>query len=94
MIDSYVEGLPINKRPLHYLVGEDPHQKLMQIRQDNKWNIGTELNWMQQIHTNDEDEVVDKNPIYNALKTIVNEKLKHLVIISTKIKNMYYNMED
>jgi hypothetical protein len=38
----------INKRPLHYLVGEDPHQKLMHIRQDDKWNIGTELNWMQQ----------------------------------------------
>ena len=38
MIDSYVEGtcniiqrnleeLPINKRPLHYLAGEDPHQQ-------------------------------------------------------------------
>ena len=68
MIDSYVEGtcniikrnleeLPINKRPLHYLVGEDPHQKLMHIRQDNEWNIGTELNWMQQIHADDDDHL-------------------------------------
>ena len=89
MIDSYVEGtcniikrnleeLPINKRPLHYIVGEDPHQKLMHIRQDDKWNIGTELNWMQQIHADDDDDVVDKNPIYYALKTIDDEKLKYL----------------
>ena len=89
MIDSYVEGtcniikrnleeLPINKRPLHYLVGEDPHQQLMHIRQDDKWNIGTELNWMQQIHADDDDDVVDKNPIYYALKKIDDDKLKYL----------------
>jgi hypothetical protein len=89
MIDNYVEGtcniikrnleeLPINKRPLHYLVGEDPHQKLMHIRQDDKWNIGTELNWMQQIHADDDDDVVEKNPIYYALKKIDDEKLKYL----------------
>ena len=28
----------------------------------NKWNIGIELNWIQQIHADDDDDVVDKNP--------------------------------
>jgi hypothetical protein len=89
LIDDYVEGtcniikrnleeLPINKRPLHYLVGEDPHQQLMHIRQDNKWNIESELNWMQQIHADDDDFVVDKNKIYYALKMIDDCKLKYL----------------
>jgi hypothetical protein len=89
MIDSYVEGtcniiqrnleeLPINQRPLHYLAGEDPHQQLMHIRQDDKWNIGTQLNWMQQIHADDDDDVVEKNPIYYALQEIDQEKLKYL----------------
>ena len=50
----------------------------MHIRQDDKWNIGTELNWMQQIHADDDDDVVDKNPIYYALKKIDDEKLKYL----------------
>jgi hypothetical protein len=89
MISSYVEGtcniiqrnleeLPLNKRPLHYLAGEDPHQQLMHIRQDDKWNMSSELNWMQQIHADDDDDVVDKNPIYYALKMIDDEKLKYL----------------
>jgi hypothetical protein len=89
MIDSYVEGtcniiqrnleeLPINKRPLHYMVGEDPHQHLMHIRQDDKWNMSTELNWMQQIHADDDDSVLNKNPIYYGLQEIDQEKLKYL----------------
>jgi hypothetical protein len=89
MIDSYVEGtcdiiqksleeLPINKRPMHYLAGEDPHQQLMHIRQDDKWNTSSELNWMQQIHADDDDDVVDKNPIYYALQKIDDEKLNYL----------------
>lgn len=89
MIGSYVDGtcniikknlevIPINKRPLHYLEGEDPYQQLMHIREDNKWKIGTELNWMKQIHADDDDDVIDKNPIYYALKTIDDEKLKYL----------------
>jgi hypothetical protein len=89
MINNYVEGtcsiikknlekLPINKRPLHYLEGEDPHQQLMHIRQDDKWNIDTELNWMQQIHADDDDDVLNKNPIYYAIKKIDDEKLKYL----------------
>jgi hypothetical protein len=88
MIDSYVEGtcdiiqknleqLPIDKRPLHYLIGEDPHQQLMHIRQDDRWNVTSELNWMQQIHSDDDDDV-DKNPIYYAIKTIDDEKLGYL----------------
>ena len=86
MIGSYIDGtcniiqknlatLPINKRPLHYLEGEDPNQQLMHIRADNKWKIGTELNWMKQIHADDDDDVVDKNL---TLKMIDNEKLKYL----------------
>ena len=89
MIGSYIDGtcsiiqknldfLPINKRPLHYLEGEDPNQQLMHIREDNEWKIGTELNWMKQVHADDDDDVVDKNQIYYALKTIDNEKLKYL----------------
>jgi hypothetical protein len=89
MINSYIEGtceiiqksleeLPLNKRPMHYLAGEDPHQQLMHIREDNKWNTSSELNWMQQIHADDDDDVVEKNPIYYALKTIDDEKLKYL----------------
>jgi hypothetical protein len=50
----------------------------MHIRQDDKWHIGTELNWMQQIHADDDNDLVDKNPICYALKTIVDEKLKYL----------------
>jgi hypothetical protein len=89
MIGSYVEGtcniiqrnleeLPLNRRPLHYLVGEDPHQQLLHIRQDDQWNMTTELNWMQQIHADDDDLVVDKNPIYYALKKIDDDKLGYL----------------
>ena len=43
-----------------------------------KWNIGTYVNWLEQIHADDDDEVVDKNPIYYALKKIDDEKLKYL----------------
>jgi hypothetical protein len=89
MIGSYVEGtcniiqknleeLPLNRRPLHYLVGEDPHQNLIHIRQDDKWNVNSELNWMQQVHADDDDAVVDKNPIYYALKKIDDDKLAYL----------------
>ena len=89
MIGSYVEGtcsilqknlngLPLNKRPMHCIEGEDPHQQLMHIRQDDKWNISTFVNWLEQIHADDDDDVVDKNPIYYALKTIDDEKLKYL----------------
>lgn len=89
MIDSYVDGtcnilqknleeLPINKRPLHYVVGEDPYQQLIHIRKDNKWTIESELNWMQQIHADDDDYVVNKNQIYYALKKVDDSKLEFL----------------
>jgi ABC-type microcin C transport system permease subunit YejB len=89
MINSYVEGtcdiiqksleeLPINKRPMYYLAGEDPHQQLMHIREHDKWNTSSELNWMQLIYADDDDDVVNKNSIYYAIKTIDNEKLKYL----------------
>jgi hypothetical protein len=89
MIGSYIDGtcsiiqknldvIPINKRPLHYLEGEDPNQQLMHIREDNEWKLETELNWMKQVHADDDDDVVDKNQIYYALKTIDNNKLKYL----------------
>ena len=63
---------------MHRIEGEDPHQQLMHIRQDDKWNISTFVNWLEQIHADDDDDVVDKNPIYYALKTIDDEKLKYL----------------
>jgi hypothetical protein len=89
MIGSYVEGtcsilqknlngLPLNKRPMHCMEGEDPNQQLMHIRQDDKWNIGTYVNWLEQIYSDDDDDVVNKNPIYYALKMIDDEKLKYL----------------
>jgi hypothetical protein len=96
MMESYVEGtcniiqrnleqLPVNKRPMHCLIGEDPHQQLLHIRQDNKWNTSSELNWMQQIHADDDDDVVHKNPIYYGLKTIDDKKLEYLAY------NLYAN---
>jgi hypothetical protein len=89
MMESYVEGtcniiqknleqLPVNKRPMHCLTGEDPHQQLMHIRQDDKWNTSSELNWTQQIHCDDDDAVVNKNPIYYALQKIDDKKLEYL----------------
>ena len=89
MIGSYIDGtcsiiqknldvIPINKRPLHYMEGEDPNQQLMHIREDNEWKIGTELNWMKQVHADDDDDVVDKNQIYYAMKSIDDDKLKYL----------------
>ena len=36
------------------------------------------MNWLEQIHADDDDDVVGKNPIYYALKTIDDEKLKYL----------------
>jgi len=89
MMESYVEGtcniiqrnleqLPVNKRPMHCLVGEDPHQQLVHIREDDKWNTSSELNWMQQIHADDDDDVLVKNPIYYALQKIDDKKLEYL----------------
>jgi hypothetical protein len=89
MMESYVDGtcniiqrnleqLPVNKRPMHCLAGEDPHQQLMHIRQDDIWNTSSKLNWMQQIHADDDDAVVNKNPIYYALQKIYEKKLEHL----------------
>ena len=63
------------QKNINYLTGI---QHLVHIRQDDKWKIGTELNWMQQVHADDDDDVVEKNPIYYALKTIDEEKLKYL----------------
>jgi hypothetical protein len=87
MMESYVEGtcniiqrnleqLPVNKRPMHCWVDEDPHQQLVHIRQDDKWNTNSELNWMQQIHADDDDDVVVKNPIYYALQKVDDKKLE------------------
>ena len=73
-----LDGLPLDKRPLHCMEGEDPNQQLMHIRQDDKWNIGTYVNWLEQIYADDDDDVVEKNPIYYALKKIDEEKLKYL----------------
>lgn len=78
ILQKNLNGLPLNKRPLHCMEGEDPNQQLMHIRQDDKWNVGTYVNWLEQIHADDDDDVVDKNPIYYALKKIDDEKLKYL----------------
>lgn len=37
--------LPLDRRPLHCMK-EDPHQQLMHIRQDDKWNVSTFVNWL------------------------------------------------
>ena len=36
-----------------------PHQRLMHVRQDDKWNISTFVNWLEQIHAADYDDVID-----------------------------------
>ena len=69
-VDSYVikivvfykkklNNLPLEKRPMHCKEGEDPHQQLMHIRQDNKWNMSTFVNWLKQVHADDDDDVID-----------------------------------
>ena len=35
------------------------------------------MNWLEQVHADDDDDVANKNPIYFALKTINDEKLKY-----------------
>lgn len=91
MITDYVKGsmsilkknweqIPLNKRPMHYIEGEDPHQKIFHIRHNDEWKIDTELNCMKQINS---DEIcptssTEKQTLYFALKQLDEGKIAHL----------------
>jgi hypothetical protein len=88
MLTDYVKGsisilkknweqIPLNKRPMHYLEGEDPHQQIFHIRHNNEWKIETELNWLKQINA-DDDDVLEKETLYFALKQLDKGKIIHL----------------
>ena len=88
MITNYVESnscllrknmelLPLHIRPLHYLEGEDKHQHIFHIRQNDKWEIDTELNWFRQISA-DDDDGLEKQTLYFAMKQLDNDRLEYL----------------
>lgn len=88
MITNYVESnscllrknmelLPLHIRPLHYLEGEDKHQHVFHIRQNDKWKIETELSWIRQVSANDDDGL-EKQTLYFALKQLDNDRLEYL----------------
>ena len=88
MMEDYVEGslsilkknmeqIPLNKRPMHYLEGEDKNQQLIHIRQNDKWKTETEINWIRQINA-DDDDVLEKQTLYFALKQLDDKKLEYL----------------
>lgn len=88
MLEDYVEGsmsilsknmnqIPLNMRPMHYLEGEDNHQQIFHIRQNDIWKTETEINWLKQINA-DDDDVLEKQTIYFALKQLDKDKLEYL----------------
>jgi hypothetical protein len=88
MLEDYVEGsmsilrknmsqIPLHKRPMHYLEGEDSHQQIFHIRQNDIWKTETEINWLKQINA-DDDDVLEKQTIYFALKQLDHDKLQYL----------------
>lgn len=88
MITNYVESnscllrknmelLPLHIRPLHYLEGEDKHQHIFHIRQNDKWKVETELSWIRQVSASDDDGL-EKQTLYFALKQLDNDRLEYL----------------
>jgi hypothetical protein len=88
MLENYVGGsmsilkknmsqIPLNKRPMHYLEGEDKNQQVFHIRQNDIWKMETEINWLKQIDA-DDDDVLEKQTLYFALKQLDNDKLEYL----------------
>jgi hypothetical protein len=88
MLEDYVEGsmsilkknmnqIPLHKRPMHYLEGEDKNQQVFHIRQNDIWKTETEINWLKQINA-DDDDVLEKQTLYFALKQLDNDKLAYL----------------
>jgi transcription elongation factor Elf1 len=88
MLEDYVGGsmsilknnmnqIPLHKRPMHYLEGEDKNQQVFHIRQNDIWKMETEINWLKQIDA-DDDDVLEKQTLYFALKQLDNDKLKYL----------------
>jgi hypothetical protein len=88
MLEDYVGGsmsilkqnmsqIPLHKRPMHYLEGEDKNQQVFHIRQNDIWKTETEINWLKQINA-DDDDVLEKQTLYFALKQLDNDKLKYL----------------
>lgn len=77
LLRKNIELLPLHIRPLHYLEGEDQHQHIFHIRQNDKWKIETELNWIRQLSA-DDDDGLEKQTLYFALKQLDNDRLEYL----------------
>lgn len=77
LIRKNMELLPLHIRPLHYLEGEDKHQHIFHIRQNNKWEIDTEVNWFRQMSADDDDNL-EKQTLYFAVKQLDNDRLEYL----------------
>jgi len=88
MLEDYVEGsmsilkknwnqIPLHKRPMHYLEGEDKNQQVFHIRQNDIWKTETEINWMKQVNA-DFDDDLEKQTLYFAFKKLDHDKLEYL----------------
>jgi hypothetical protein len=88
MIEDYVEGsmsilkknwnqIPLHRRPMHYLEGEDKNQQVFHIRQNDIWKTETEINWMKQVNADFEDNL-EKQTLYFILKQLDHDKLQYL----------------
>ena len=86
MITDYVKGsmsilkknweqIPLNKRPMHYIEGEDPHQNIFHIRHKGEWMIDTELNFINHLNSEGPSE---NQTLYSALKQLDEEKIAHI----------------
>jgi len=77
IIKNNMKQIPLNKRPMHYLEGEDNNQQVFHIRQNDIWKMETEINWLKQIDADDDDEL-EKQTLYFALKKLDHDKLEYL----------------
>jgi hypothetical protein len=86
MMTDYVKGsmsilknnwkqLPLNKRPMHYIEGEDPHQNIFHIRHKGEWMIDTELNFINHLNSEGPSE---NQTLYSAVKQLDEEKIAHI----------------
>jgi hypothetical protein len=57
--------IPLNKRPMHYIGGEDPHQNIFHIRHKDEWMIDTELNFINHLNSEGPSE---NQTLYSVVK--------------------------
>ena len=70
ILNKNLERLPLNKRPLHYIEGDE----IFHIRTNNEWTTDTELNYKNRL---DQRFCNDKS-LYCALKHIDEGKIYHI----------------